>query len=68
MAVLDTTRFDTPAAGIGARLWQAAVHFAHTLAAPTGNDKALDALSDAQLDDLGLCRADIIDMKHARRF
>lgn len=68
MAVLDTTRFDTPAAGIGARLWQAAVHFAYSLAAPTGSDKALDALSDAQLDDLGLCRADIIDMKKARRF
>jgi uncharacterized protein YjiS (DUF1127 family) len=44
------------------------VHFAYSLAAPTGSDKALDALSDAQLDDLGLCRADIIDMKKARRF
>lgn len=70
MAVIETTRTSSAAAGIGARLWHAASIITATLvtwAADRKHGRALASLTEAQLDDLGLCRADILDMQRARR-
>lgn len=68
MAVLDSTRIHTPAAGFGAHLWEATMHVLTVLFAVRSPARAITTLTEEELDDLGLCRADIIDMQRARRW
>ncbi|NVO24246.1 DUF1127 domain-containing protein [Donghicola sp. C2-DW-16] len=68
MAVLDSTRIHTPVAGFGSHIWQVTLHVLTVLFAVPTKARALTSLTEAELDDLGLCRADIIDMQRARRW
>lgn len=65
MAVTDYTRSHVAPAGIFAGLFAKTAHAVAAWKAERDTRRALQALSDRELDDIGLCRGDIDEVVHS---